>query len=107
MPFWLGHSYASCFQHYHDFEPHARNHWVPHYGVFSRWYFGRIMKSEMQAGEKFSSFKKNPGPPNYQFNPRYMPLEHNDYLQRKNIPLSEVRMFTPKVQIADDHAHHH
>jgi hypothetical protein len=41
MPFYLGHSYASNFQHYHDYEPHALNHAIPHYGIFSYWYFGR------------------------------------------------------------------
>ena len=29
MPFLLGHSYASNFQHLHDFEPAPMNHWVP------------------------------------------------------------------------------
>jgi hypothetical protein len=80
MPFYLGHSYASSFSHYYDFEPHAMNHWVPQYGIFARWYFGRMMKSQMQMGEKYSSFKKTHGPPHYQFNKRYVPLEHNDYL---------------------------
>jgi len=32
MPFLLGHSYASNFQHLHDFEPMQMNHYVPHYG---------------------------------------------------------------------------
>ena len=29
MPFLLGHSYASNFQHLHDYEPATMNHWVP------------------------------------------------------------------------------
>lgn len=41
------------------------NHYVPHYGVFSRIYFGRMLKTQMQMGEKYTSFKKNVGPPNY------------------------------------------
>jgi hypothetical protein len=106
MPFWLGHSYASNFQHLHNYEPHPLNHWVPHYGVFSRWYFGRVMKSEMQAGEKFSSFKKTNGPPYYQFSPRYDPLDKNEYLISRNIPLSEVRMFEPHARIQEHHDHH-
>ena len=59
----------------------------------------------MQMGEKYSSFKKTHGPPNYQWNPRYVPLEHNDYLKTRNIPLSEVRMFEPKVRFEDPHHH--
>jgi hypothetical protein len=65
-----------------------------------------MIKSMQGQGEKYSSFKKNHGPPYYQFNPRYMPLEHNDYLQKKGISLSEVRMFPPKVQVEDHHDSH-
>ena len=82
------------------------NHSIPHYGIFSRWYFGRMIKSQMQMGEKFSSFKKTHGPPYYHFTPRYVPLEHNDYLKSRNIPLAEVRMFEPKVRVAHEEHHH-
>ena len=82
------------------------NHWVPHYGIFAKQYFSRIIKSEMQTGEKFSSFKKNHGPPHYQYSQRFDPLEKNEYLLRKNIDLSEVRMFEPRVRVAEDHHHH-
>ena len=44
MPLYLGHSYASSFQHYYDYEPHSMNHIVPHYGIFARMYFGRMLK---------------------------------------------------------------
>jgi hypothetical protein len=107
MPFYLGHSYASNFQHYHDYEPHSLNHAVPHYGIFSYWYFGRQIKQQMKMGEKYTSFKKTHGPPYYEFNPRYVPLEHNDYLQRRGIPAHEVRQFEPKVRIAHHHDEHH
>jgi hypothetical protein len=106
MPFYLGHSYASNFQHLHDYEPHSMNHAIPHYGLFSRWYFGRMMKGQMAMGEKFSNFKQSHGPPYYNFNPRYVPLEHNDYLKSRQIPLEEVRMFEPKARIVQDHHHH-
>lgn len=65
MPFILGHSYASNFQHFYDYEAAPLNHAVPQYGIFARWYFGRVMKSQMQMGEKFTSFKKSHGPPYY------------------------------------------
>jgi hypothetical protein len=107
MPFILGHSYATSFQHYYDYEPATMNHWVPHYGIFSRWYFGRVLKEQMQMGEKYTSFKKTHGPPHYTWDKRWDPLEHNEYLKSKNIPLSEVRMFEPKARVAHDHHDHH
>lgn len=58
------------------------------------------------AGDKYSNFKKNVGPPNYQFNPRYMPIEHNDYLKKKGVSLNEVKQFEPRV-VVDSHAEHH
>jgi hypothetical protein len=61
----------------------------------------------MKMGEKYTSFKKTHGPPYYQFNPRYVPLEHNDYLQRRNIAPSEVRQFEPKIRLVHDDHHHH
>ena len=81
MPLILGHSYATSFQHLYDFEPHWKNHFVPHYGAFSRAYFGRMLKSTQGACEKYASFKKNHGPPHYHYNARYDAPEHNQYLQ--------------------------
>lgn len=46
MPFYLGHSYATSFEHLYDYEPGTFNHVVPHYGLFARWYFGRVIKSQ-------------------------------------------------------------
>lgn len=89
----------------HDYEPHWKNHVVPTYGLYSRFYFGRMLKSCSGEGEKYSSFKKNYGPPHYHYNPRYMPLEHNDYLKKKGVALSEIRMHTPKRQLELAPAH--
>ena len=83
------------------------NHVVPHYGIFSRFYFGRMLKSQQGADEKYTSFKKTHGPPYYHFNPRYMPLEHNDYLQKKGVNINDIRKFTPKPRVAlSEEAHH-
>lgn len=106
MPFLLGHSYASSFEHLYDYEPTATNHMIPHYGLFSRWYFGRVIKTQMQQGEKLTSFKKNHGPPYWQFDARYSPVEKNEFLQRRQIPVSEVKMFEPKVRVHHEHHHH-
>jgi hypothetical protein len=96
QPLILGHSYATSFQHYYDFEPHWKNHIVPHYGIFSRFYFGRMLKSVQGQDEKYSSFKKSYGPPFYQFNPRVAPIEHDPFLIRRGIPASSMRMFEAK-----------
>jgi hypothetical protein len=45
----------------------------------------------MQQDEKYSSFKKTHGPPYYQFNKRYGPIEHDAYLQSKGVPVSSLR----------------
>jgi len=54
-----------------------------------------MLKSMLNADEKYSSFKKTHGPPHYHYNPRYMPLEHNDYLQSKGVNIDEVKQFEP------------
>jgi hypothetical protein len=58
---------------------------------------------------RYSSFKKNNGPPYNSFSPKYFPLEENDYVKKKGINLNEVRMFEPKVRVHshDEHCHHH
>jgi DNA polymerase II small subunit/DNA polymerase delta subunit B len=66
-----------------------------------------MLKSCQGQDAKYSSFKKSHGPPYYQFNPRLMPLEHNDYLQKKGVNLNDIRMFTPKARVALDEHHHH
>jgi hypothetical protein len=103
LPFLVGHSYASSFTHHHDFEPSGMNHVVPHYGVFSNFYFGRMIANGLAQGESYSSFKKNMGPPYKHFNPRYPPAEHNDYIKRKGINMSEINKFDPKMLVE---AHH-
>lgn len=107
MPLILGMSYSTSFRHLHNFEPHPKNHFIPHYGVFSKFYFGRMLASSKSAAVKFSDFKKNHGPPHFRYSARYDPLENNEYLQSKNIDLSEVRMFEPKVLFEDHHHDHH
>jgi hypothetical protein len=80
---------------------------IPHYGIFSRIYFGRLIKSQLGAAEKYSSFKKTEGPPYYQFSPRYLPIEYNDILARKGLGINAVRIWEPKVLVSEDHAAHH
>ena len=63
QPLLLGVNYATCFQHLHDYEAAPKNHWVPHYGVFSQRYFHYMMKSEMSSSVAYTSFAKNHGPP--------------------------------------------
>lgn len=99
LPLYVGSSYATSFSHLHNFEPHWKNHMVPTYGAFSRFYFGRMLKSYQGMAENYNSFKKNHGPPHWHYNPRHLPLEHNEYLLKNNIELDRVRMFEPKRQL--------
>lgn len=46
--------------------------------------------------EKYSSFKKNYGPPFYHFNPRVAPIEHEPFLARRGIPAASMRIFEAK-----------
>jgi len=61
---WLGHSYATNFSHMHDFEPATFNHTAPHYGIFSRLYFTRMLDMAASGDKGYSSFVKDQGPPN-------------------------------------------
>lgn len=77
MPFFLSHSNMIPFSHLYDYEPTATNHWVPSYGLFSKMYFSQMMSSNFKVGKKYSGFKKNFGPPNWNYAARYDPLEAN------------------------------
>lgn len=112
QPLLLGHSYATSFAHLHDFEPAPRNHIIPHYGIFSRWYFGNMVKGQMKEGEAYASFKKNHGPPHSHFSAEYDDLEHNELLKAKGIspselihPNFEARQAARLAAPADDHHH--
>ena len=41
MPLLLSHSNMIGLSHLWDYEPATNNHWVPSYGLFAKWYFGR------------------------------------------------------------------
>jgi hypothetical protein len=90
------------------------NHYVPHYGVFSKFYFGRMMKSSLAAGTNYSGFKKHHGPPYGYFSAEYDNLEHNEYLISKGIKPEEVRHPAANARIEAGehnsplaHAEHH
>ena len=54
---YLGNQNMTSFQHYYGYEPHWKNHMVPHYGVFSRFYFDRFCKSATSVAGKYTGFK--------------------------------------------------
>lgn len=91
MPMYLGHSYCTAFSHLHDFEPAPRNHMVPHYGIFSRMYFGRQIKTSQKEAEAFSDGKKNHGPPHFHYAASFDELEHSELLAAKGLTPDEVR----------------
>lgn len=105
MPLVLGQHQMTNFQHLHDFEPHWKNNWNPAFGVFSWGYFKRYLKTTMGEAEKYSSFKKNNGPPFWNYSARYNDLEHNDYLKSHSIPLESVRQFPPVNRLEENEDH--
>jgi hypothetical protein len=107
MPFYVGNTNASNFQHLHDFEAAPLNHWIPHHGFFSSFYFGRLNKGMISVSEKYASFKKNNGPPHYSIAATYDALEHNEYLQQHQIPLEAVIHPVAQARLASGHAHPH
>ncbi len=90
FPMYLAMTQATSFSHYHDYEPHTWNHFVPHHGIFSKQYFGRMHKNFEGEAKNYSSYRKNQGPPYYHIANSYDALEHNDYLQTHQIPLEAV-----------------
>merc|ERR1712160_138108 len=91
MPLYLGHSYCTAFSHLHDFQPAPRNHMVPHFGIFSRYYFGKQIGSSAKESEAYSDGKKNHGPPNFHYSANYDDLEHSEILAAKGVTPEEVR----------------
>lgn len=91
MPFYLSHSNATTFQHLWDYEAAPNNHWVPHYGLFSKFYFNRQMSSNLSVCQGYSSFKKDHGPPHKHYPANYDPLEHNEYLIEKGVDVETLR----------------
>ena len=85
MPLLLGQTTATSFQHTYGFEPHTKNHMSPHHGIFGRLYFRYLLRNLVGTSSKYAGFKKNYGPPHWQFNPRYDDVEHNEYLQRRRL----------------------
>jgi hypothetical protein len=104
FPLWLGQKYATAFAHHWDYEPAKNNHVVPSYGIFSHLYFRYYLKTTVAHNAKYTGFKPNNGPPHWHFNHRYQPLEHNEYLSRKGIPMDQVRQFPPREIM---HLEHH
>ena len=91
MPFYLSHSNASTFQHYWDYEAAPNNHWVPNYGLFSKAYFNRQLTTNLAVCQKYTSFKKDHGPPHQHYPKRYDPLAKNEYLLSKGVDVEVLR----------------
>jgi len=91
MPFYVAHSNMIPFSHTWDYEPTATNHWVPSYGLFSKFYFSRMMGANFKEGKKYSDFKKNFGPPHWRYAARYDPIESNEYLLSKSVDIEALK----------------
>lgn len=90
-PLYLSHSHATNFQHLWDYEAAPKNHWVPNYGLFAKFYFGRQMNSNLAQCQAYTSFKKDHGPPHKHYSASFDPLEHNEYLQAKGVNVELLR----------------
>ena len=90
MPVLMGQTTSTSFTHLYDYEPHQMNHLIPHHGIFGRLHFKQLCRSLVGTAGKYTGFKKNYGPPHWQYNPRYDEVEHNEYLERKGINPSTV-----------------
>jgi len=90
MPAYFGTHYGAGFSHMHDFEPCSTNDSVPHYGIFSNLYFNYMMGNQQKMGEKYTSFNKTQGPPHYHYPARFDALEHNEYLEKRQIAIEDV-----------------
>jgi NADH dehydrogenase FAD-containing subunit len=103
FPMYVGHSQATCFQHLWDYEATALNHWVPQYGLIARQYFMRQMKTNLNQGKNYTSFKKDHGPPHSNYNAVYDPIECNEYLLAKGVDVEDLRTIhgkKPPMEIA-------
>jgi sulfide:quinone oxidoreductase len=85
MPLLMGQTTSTSFTHLYDHEPHQMNHLIPHHGIFGRLHFKQMCRSLVGTAAKYTGFKKNYGPPHWQYNPRYDDVEHNEYLIKKGV----------------------
>jgi len=99
MPFYMGHSHANSFQHFWDYEAAPNNFAVPSYGWFAKRYFSYQMGANLGENTKFSSFKKDMGPPYRHFPQDFDPIEHNEYLQGKGVDVQQLRSIHNKAAI--------
>lgn len=80
----------TSFSHLHDFEAAPYNHIVPHWGIFSKWYLGRVTKSEVKVADNSGSYNKNQGPPYYRWSAEYDELEHNTLVKEKGLTKEDL-----------------
>jgi hypothetical protein len=70
-----------------------------------------MIKSQLAQGEKYSSFKKDHGPPHGHYPAEYDELEHNEYLKSKGIAPADVIHPNTQARLdalsANPAAHHH
>lgn len=105
FPLYLAMTQATSFSHLHNYEPATWNHFVPHHGIFSKQYFGRLHKNMEADAKNYSSYRKNQGPPYWHIANSYDALEHNEYLQRHSIPLESVIHQAAQARLAAGEEH--
>ena len=76
------------------------NHWAPHHGFFSAFYQRLSARQQLNAGIHYLDYKKSHGAPYNSFPQEFDELEHNEYLNQKQIPADEVRFNGGKLTTA-------
>lgn len=61
------------------------------------------MTNNYNRGEKYSSFKKDHGPPHGHFNMSFDPIDNNEYLLRKGVDIEKLKNAHPKREIVVAH----
>jgi hypothetical protein len=91
FPLYMSHSHATGFSHTWDYQPASNNHAFPQYGLFAKGYFHYQLKMNLRSAIGYTSFKKDHGPPYKHFSQSFDPLEHNTYLQSRNVDVEALR----------------
>ena len=101
---YLGNQFFTEFTHIYDYEPHWINDMWPKWGIFAFLRYKYHLFLMKKLSEQIYGTKGNAGPPYFSFNKLFDPLDKNSYIQKKEIPLGEVKMFEPQRINDDTHA---
>jgi len=100
MPLHLSYTQTIPFSHTWNYEPATFNHWVPNFGLFSKQYMNSQFKRSHNQDLKYSSFKKDHGPPHSHYAQLWDPIEKNEYLLKQGVDIDALRNVHSQQRIA-------